>query len=71
MAEAQPPLSGSEQIRSLKDESAIYQAFDSYPWKKDQSFLVIDGFSMFIFFVQVNANDWSPSVWVIRYSWES
>ena len=57
MAEAQPPLSGSEQIRSLKDESAIYQAFDSYPWKKDQSFLVIDGFFIFVFFMRAESND--------------
>lgn len=34
------PLSGAERIRSLTDEDAIFQAFDSYPWKKDKSFIV-------------------------------
>ncbi|KAH8178077.1 hypothetical protein LIA77_03159 [Sarocladium implicatum] len=35
----QPPLPGADRIRSLQDEDSIYQAFDSYPWKKDTMFM--------------------------------
>ena len=33
-------LAGADRIRSLKDEDAIFQAFDSYPWRKDKAFMV-------------------------------
>ncbi|KFH41610.1 hypothetical protein ACRE_076750 [Hapsidospora chrysogenum ATCC 11550] len=32
-------LAGADRIRSLKDEDAIFQAFDSYPWRKDKAFM--------------------------------
>ncbi|KAK0386470.1 hypothetical protein NLU13_6305 [Sarocladium strictum] len=35
----QQPLAGADRIRSLQDEDAVFQAFDSYPWKKDPMFM--------------------------------
>ncbi|KAF7544795.1 hypothetical protein G7Z17_g9666 [Cylindrodendrum hubeiense] len=32
-------LSGAGRIRALKDEGAVFQAFDAYPWKKDKMFM--------------------------------
>lgn len=38
---AQPAsLSGTDGIRSLKDNDAVFRAFDSYPWTKDTTFMV-------------------------------
>ncbi|OAA35686.1 hypothetical protein NOR_07877 [Metarhizium rileyi] len=39
MAQSEPSLPGADRIRSLKDEDAVFQAFDSYPWTKDTMFL--------------------------------
>jgi hypothetical protein len=36
----QPPLPGANRIRSLQDEDAVFRAFDTYPWKKDPTFMV-------------------------------
>ncbi|KAH7015301.1 hypothetical protein EDB80DRAFT_864715 [Ilyonectria destructans] len=39
---AQPPpaaLSGADRIRALKDEGAVFEAFDAYPWTKDKMFM--------------------------------
>ncbi|KAK5997125.1 hypothetical protein PT974_02478 [Cladobotryum mycophilum] len=33
------PLSGADRIRSLRDQDAVYRAFDAYPWTKDTAFL--------------------------------
>ncbi|RDA83410.1 hypothetical protein CP532_4816 [Ophiocordyceps camponoti-leonardi (nom. inval.)] len=33
------PLSAAHGIRCLQDQDSIYQAFDSYPWSKDKTFL--------------------------------
>ncbi|KAI5466936.1 hypothetical protein BGZ63DRAFT_369939 [Mariannaea sp. PMI_226] len=38
-AQPQGRHAGLEGIRSLKDEDAIFQAFDSYPWQKDKNFM--------------------------------
>ena len=35
------PLAGTDRIRSLKDEDAVFRAFDSYPWNKDKTFMVL------------------------------
>lgn len=40
MAQPQPSLSGADRIRALKDDASVFQAFDSYPWKKDKAFMV-------------------------------
>lgn len=40
MAQPTPSLTGTGRIRSLKNQDAIFQAFDSYPWKKDKTFMV-------------------------------
>ncbi|GKU00001.1 hypothetical protein FLAG1_03085 [Fusarium langsethiae] len=32
-------LSGADRIRALKDDDAIFTAFDTYPWTKDKSFM--------------------------------
>lgn len=40
MASSSQALPGADRIRSLKDEDAVFQAFDSYPWKKDPMFMV-------------------------------
>lgn len=37
---AQRPLAGADSIRALKDDNAIFSAFDSYPWTKDKMFMV-------------------------------
>jgi hypothetical protein len=37
---AQRPLAGADSIRALKDDNAIFTAFDSYPWTKDKMFMV-------------------------------
>lgn len=37
---AQPAGSAADSIRSLKDDDAVFRAFDSYPWVKDKSFMV-------------------------------
>jgi hypothetical protein len=34
-------LTGADRIRALKDETAIFTAFDTYPWTKDKNFMVI------------------------------
>jgi hypothetical protein len=39
MEQQSQPLSGSDSIRSLKNDDAIYRAFDAYPWKKDPAFM--------------------------------
>jgi hypothetical protein len=39
MASSTPSLSGAEAIRSLQDDNAIFEAFDSYPWTRDPAFL--------------------------------
>ncbi|UNI20031.1 hypothetical protein JDV02_006163 [Purpureocillium takamizusanense] len=39
MAQPPPTASGADRIRSLTDQDAIFQAFDSYPWSKDKAFL--------------------------------
>ncbi|KAH7157041.1 hypothetical protein EDB81DRAFT_411254 [Dactylonectria macrodidyma] len=36
---SQSALSGAERIRALKNEGAVFQAFDAYPWKKDKMFM--------------------------------
>ncbi|KAF5622517.1 hypothetical protein F52700_10489 [Fusarium sp. NRRL 52700] len=36
---AQGPLTGADRIRALKDETAIFTAFDTYPWTKDKNFM--------------------------------
>ncbi|RMJ07415.1 hypothetical protein BHE90_007260 [Fusarium euwallaceae] len=36
---AQRPLAGADSIRALKDDNAIFTAFDSYPWTKDKMFM--------------------------------
>ncbi|KPM34929.1 hypothetical protein AK830_g11637 [Neonectria ditissima] len=36
---AQDPLSGADRIRALKEDDAVFQAFDAYPWKKDKMFM--------------------------------
>ncbi|KAF5658356.1 hypothetical protein FHETE_9916 [Fusarium heterosporum] len=33
------PLSGAERIRALKDDNAVFTAFDTYPWTKDKNFM--------------------------------
>lgn len=35
------PLAGTDRIRSIKDEDAVFRAFDSYPWNKDKTFMVL------------------------------
>jgi hypothetical protein len=40
MAENVPAIPGSERIRAIKEEDAMYNAFDAYPWTKDNMFLV-------------------------------
>lgn len=40
MAESPAPLSGADRIRSLSGDDAVFEAFDSYPWKKDKTFMV-------------------------------
>ncbi|ENH68436.1 hypothetical protein FOC1_g10014220 [Fusarium oxysporum f. sp. cubense race 1] len=32
-------LTGADRIRALKDETAIFTAFDTYPWTKDKNFM--------------------------------
>ncbi|KAM0343707.1 hypothetical protein ACHAPU_008298 [Fusarium lateritium] len=32
-------LSGAERIRALKDDNAVFTAFDTYPWTKDKNFM--------------------------------
>ncbi|KAJ6783712.1 hypothetical protein PWT90_05462 [Aphanocladium album] len=32
-------LSGTQGIRSLTDQDAVFRAFDSYPWTKDKAFM--------------------------------
>jgi hypothetical protein len=34
-------LTGADRIRALKDDDAIFTAFDTYPWSKDKNFMVI------------------------------
>ncbi|KAF4344044.1 hypothetical protein FBEOM_2020 [Fusarium beomiforme] len=36
---AQRSLMGADRIRALKDENAIFTAFDTYPWAKDKNFM--------------------------------
>ncbi|KAM4059890.1 hypothetical protein HRG_002491 [Hirsutella rhossiliensis] len=36
---ASQPVPGTDRIRSLDDQDAIYHAFDAYPWAKDKTFL--------------------------------
>ncbi|KAF4436768.1 hypothetical protein FACUT_6179 [Fusarium acutatum] len=36
---AQGSLLGADRIRALKDETAIFTAFDTYPWTKDKNFM--------------------------------
>ncbi|KAH7177765.1 hypothetical protein DER46DRAFT_589528 [Fusarium sp. MPI-SDFR-AT-0072] len=36
---AQRSLTGADRIRALKDETAIFTAFDTYPWTKDKNFM--------------------------------
>ncbi|CVK86845.1 uncharacterized protein FMAN_05901 [Fusarium mangiferae] len=36
---AQGSLAGADRIRALKDETAIFTAFDTYPWTKDKNFM--------------------------------
>ncbi|KAF5976171.1 hypothetical protein FCOIX_7261 [Fusarium coicis] len=36
---AQGSLTGADRIRALKDETAIFTAFDTYPWSKDKNFM--------------------------------
>ncbi|CCT67267.1 uncharacterized protein FFB20_13627 [Fusarium fujikuroi] len=36
---AQGSLTGADRIRALKEETAIFTAFDTYPWTKDKSFM--------------------------------
>ncbi|KAF5532101.1 hypothetical protein FMEXI_12651 [Fusarium mexicanum] len=36
---AQASLTGADRIRALKDETAIFTAFDTYPWTKDKNFM--------------------------------
>ncbi|KAK7417130.1 hypothetical protein QQX98_004733 [Neonectria punicea] len=36
---AQDPISGADRIRALKEDDAVFQAFDAYPWKKDKMFM--------------------------------
>ncbi|KAJ4254876.1 hypothetical protein NW762_009674 [Fusarium torreyae] len=36
---SQRPMSGADRIRALKDDNAIFTAFDTYPWKKDKMFM--------------------------------
>lgn len=33
-------VTGADGIRSLKDDDAVFRAFDSYPWTKDKTFMV-------------------------------
>lgn len=33
-------LAGADRIRALKDDDAIFTAFDTYPWTKDKNFMV-------------------------------
>lgn len=33
-------ITGADGIRSLKDDDAVFRAFDSYPWTKDKTFMV-------------------------------
>ncbi|KAF5693236.1 hypothetical protein FDENT_2167 [Fusarium denticulatum] len=35
----QGSLTGADRIRALKDETAIFTAFDTYPWSKDKNFM--------------------------------
>ncbi|PHH77765.1 hypothetical protein CDD80_233 [Ophiocordyceps camponoti-rufipedis] len=39
MAQSPAPSDSLSAIRSLQDQDSIYQAFDSYPWSKDKTFL--------------------------------
>lgn len=39
MAQSPAPSDSLSTIRSLQDQDSIYQAFDSYPWSKDNTFL--------------------------------
>ncbi|KAF4441905.1 hypothetical protein F53441_11865 [Fusarium austroafricanum] len=36
---SQGSLTGADRIRALKDENAVFTAFDTYPWKKDKNFM--------------------------------
>ncbi|KAF5006119.1 hypothetical protein FDECE_7491 [Fusarium decemcellulare] len=36
---SQRPLAGADNIRALKDNDAIFTAFDTYPWTKDKMFM--------------------------------
>jgi hypothetical protein len=42
MDQQQPSQSfnGADRIRALKDDNSIFTAFDTYPWKKDNNFMV-------------------------------
>jgi hypothetical protein len=40
MAEPSAPLTAADRIRSLSGDDAVFGAFDSYPWKKDKTFMV-------------------------------
>jgi hypothetical protein len=40
MDQPNQPLSGAEAIRLLKEDDAVFRAFDAYPWTKDNMFLV-------------------------------
>ncbi|ROT43524.1 hypothetical protein SODALDRAFT_327729 [Sodiomyces alkalinus F11] len=33
------PMPGAERIRAIQDQDGMYQAFDSYPWTKDKTFM--------------------------------
>ncbi|KFA66623.1 hypothetical protein S40285_03073 [Stachybotrys chlorohalonatus IBT 40285] len=39
MDQPNQPLSGAEAIRLLKEDDAVFRAFDAYPWTKDNMFL--------------------------------
>ncbi|KAI6779824.1 uncharacterized protein J7T54_003748 [Emericellopsis cladophorae] len=39
MSSSQQPLTGTDGIRSLNHDDAIFHAFDSYPWVKDTNFM--------------------------------
>ncbi|KAM5351943.1 hypothetical protein ACJ41O_004666 [Fusarium nematophilum] len=36
---SQRPLAGADGIRALKDDNAVFTAFDTYPWAKDKNFM--------------------------------
>ncbi|CAJ0551776.1 Ff.00g057550.m01.CDS01 [Fusarium sp. VM40] len=37
--QASSSLTGAERIRALKDDNAVFTAFDTYPWNKDKNFM--------------------------------